>query len=146
MKTSVTGVPKRMAAHFSFNTFAHPLLWRPLSFHCFIRFSFLYKTVGLLFHRSFKIKFPKMKSEDLRKLVLSKHENGESLAQILEDLNGSVSYRTIRRWCKMVRETGAINLSHSSGRPRIIRTKAMIRKVKTRMKRKRKVSIRKARQ
>ena len=84
-----------------------------------------------------------MKNEDLRKLVLSKHENGESSPQIFEDLNGSVSSRTIRRWCKMVGETGAINLSHSSGRPRIIRTKAMIKKVKTRMKRKRRVSIRK---
>ena len=41
----------------------------------------------------------------------------------------------------MVRETGTINLSHSLSRPRIIRTKGMIQKVKKRMKRKKRVSI-----
>ena len=43
----------------------------------------------------------------------------------------------------MVRETGTINLSHSLGRPRIITTKGMIQKVRKRMKRKKKVSVRK---
>ena len=42
----------------------------------------------------------------------------------------------------MVRETGTINLSHSLGRPRIIRIKGMIQKMKKRMKRK-KVSVQK---
>ena len=67
-----------------------------------------------------------MKSEDLQKLVLSKYEKGEPSTKIFEDLNGFVSSRTIRRWCKMVRETGTISLSHSLGRPRIFRTKGMI--------------------
>ena len=98
---------------------------------------------GLLFERYFKIKFSKMKGEDLQKLVLSKYEKGEPSTKIFEDLNGFVSSRTIRRWCKMVRETGTINLSHSLGRPRIIRTKGVIQKVKKRMKRKKTVSIRK---
>lgn len=84
-----------------------------------------------------------MKSGDLRKLVLSKHKKGESSTKIFEDLNGFVSTRTIRRWCQMVRETGSITSSYSQGRPRIIRTKGMIQKVKTRMQRKKKVSIRK---
>jgi transposase len=97
----------------------------------------------MFFERYHRIKLLKMKSEDLQKLVLSKHQNGESSTQNFEDLNGFVSSRTIRRWLKMVRDTGAINLSHSSGRPRIIRTKGMIQKVKNRMKRKRRVSIRK---
>ena len=43
----------------------------------------------------------------------------------------------------MVRETGTINLSHSLGRPRIIRTEGMIQKVRKRMKRKKRVSVRK---
>ena len=98
---------------------------------------------GLLFERYFKIKFSNMKGEDLQKLVLSKYEKGEPSTKIFEDLNGFVSSRTIRRWYKMVRETDTINLSHSLGRPRIIRTKGMIQKVRKRMKRKKRVSVRK---
>ena len=84
-----------------------------------------------------------MKSEDLQKLVLSKYRKGESTTKIFEDLNDSVSSRTIRRWCQMVNDTGSISSSYSPGRPRIIRTKGMIQKVKSRMNRKKKVSIRK---
>ena len=98
---------------------------------------------GLLVERYFKIKFSKMKGEDFQKLVLSKYDKGEPSTKIFEDLNGFVSSRTIRRWCKMGRETGTINLSHSLGRPRIIRTKGMIQKVRKRMKRKKRVSVRK---
>ena len=93
---------------------------------------------GLLFERYFQIKFSNMKDEDLQKLVLYKYEKGEPSTKIFEDLNGFVSSRTIRRWCKMVRETGTINLSHSLGRPRIITTQGMIQKVRKRMKRKKK--------
>ena len=85
---------------------------------------------GLLFGRYFKIKFSKMKGEDLQKLVLSKYEKGEPSTKIFEDLSGFVSSPTIRRWCKMARETGTMNLFHSLGRPRIIGTKGMIEKVK----------------
>ncbi|CAF2141375.1 unnamed protein product [Rotaria magnacalcarata] len=85
-----------------------------------------------------------MKSKDLQKLVLSKYENGlesgDSASKIFNDLNGSVSYRTIRRWCKMIRERGSIDLSHPPGRPPIVRTKAMIRKVKHHCKRKRRLT------
>ena len=81
---------------------------------------------GLLFERYFKIKFSTMKGEDLQKFVLSKCEKGEPSTKIFDDFNGFVNSRTIRRWCKTVRETGTINLFHSLGRPRIIRTKEMI--------------------
>ena len=81
---------------------------------------------GLLFERYFKIKFSKMKGENFQKLILSKYEKGEPSTKIFEDLNGFMSSRTIRRWCKVIRETGTINLSHSLARPRIIRTKGMI--------------------
>ena len=64
---------------------------------------------SLLFERYFKIKFSNMKGEDLQKLVLYKYEKGGPSMKIFEDLNGFVSSRTIRRWCKMVRETGTIN-------------------------------------
>ena len=84
-----------------------------------------------------------MKSEDIQKLVLSKYQKGESPTKIFEDLNGFVSIWTVRRWCKMVNETGCINLSYSTGRPRMIRTKGMIQKVKNQMNRKKRVSIRK---
>ena len=50
-----------------------------------------------------------MKGEDLQKLVLSKYEKGERSTKIFEDFNGFVSSRTIRRWCKMVREIGTTN-------------------------------------
>jgi len=67
-----------------------------------------------------------MKSEDIQKLVLSKYQKGESPTKIFEDLNGFVSIWTVRWWCKMVNETGSINLSYSTGRSRFIRTKGMI--------------------
>ena len=84
-----------------------------------------------------------MKSKDIQKLVLSKYEKGEGPSEIFQHLNGTVSLITIKRWCKMVRETGTIQLSKSPGRPRTVRTKESIRKVKARLNRKRKVSIRK---
>jgi len=84
-----------------------------------------------------------MKSKDLQKLVLSKYENGESATKIFHDLQGVISRKTIFNWCKMIRETGSIDLATSSGRPRIIRTKKMVQKIKNRLKRKKRVSSRK---
>ena len=52
-----------------------------------------------------------MKSKDLQKLVLAKYEAGQTSKKTLEDLNGAVSYRPVKRWCKMIRETDAIDLS-----------------------------------
>ena len=60
-----------------------------------------------------------MKSKDIQKLVLSKYEDP---SEIFQYLNGTVSLITIKRWCKMIRETGTIQLSKSSARPRTIRT------------------------
>ena len=53
-----------------------------------------------------------MKSKDLQKLVLSKYEKGDTTAKIFDDLSGSVSLRTIQRWCKMISQHGSIDLSH----------------------------------
>ena len=83
-----------------------------------------------------------MKSKDLQQLVLSKYESGDTIAKIYRDLNGAISYDTVRRWCNMIGKTGAIQLSAPPGPPRIIRTKQMIQKAKNRLKRKKKVSSR----
>ena len=55
-----------------------------------------------------------MKSKDLQKIVLSKYEAGQTPKGIFEDLNCAVIHRTVKRWCKMIRETGAIDLSKPS--------------------------------
>ena len=77
-----------------------------------------------------------MKSKDLQKLVLSKYEKGEGPSEIFRHLNGALCFRTVKRWCKMIRETGSIELSTSPGRSRTIRTKESIKKVKHRLNRK----------
>ena len=79
-----------------------------------------------------------MKSKDLQQPVLSTHESGDTLAKIYRNLNGAISYDTVRRWCNMIVKTGTIQLSAPPGLPRIIRTKQMIEKVKNRLKRKKK--------
>ena len=84
-----------------------------------------------------------MKSKDLQKLVLSKYENGEGPSKIFRHLNGVLCLRTVKRWCKMIRETGSIELSTSPGRSPTIRTKESIKKVKHRLNRKKKVTSRK---
>ena len=84
-----------------------------------------------------------MKSKDLQKLVLSKYEKGEGPSQIFRNLNGALCLRTVKRWCKMIRETGSIELSTSPGRSRTIRTKESIKKVKHRLNRKKNVTSRK---
>ena len=38
-----------------------------------------------------------MKSKDLQKLILSKYEAGQTPKKILEDLDGAVRYRTVKR-------------------------------------------------
>ena len=73
-----------------------------------------------------------MKSKDLQNLVLSKYKDGQSCIKIHEDLHGSVGLLTVERWCKMIRDIGKITLFKSTGRLRIVRTAANIRKVKHR--------------
>ena len=84
-----------------------------------------------------------MKSKDLQKLVLSKCETGQTPKKILEDLNGAVSYPTVEQWCRMIRETGVIDLSKPSGCHRIVRTKAPMQKIKRKSKGGQRISCRK---
>ena len=83
-----------------------------------------------------------MKSEDLQKLLLSKYQAGQIPKKIFQDLNGAVSYRTIKRWCKMIRETGAIDLSKPSACHRTVHTKANIQKIKRKSKGGKRISSR----
>ena len=71
-----------------------------------------------------------MKSKDIQNLVFSKFQKKEQPKKIFDDLNGTVGLRTIERWCKSFRETGSVDLKRSPVRPRTIRTKTTIEKVK----------------
>lgn len=84
-----------------------------------------------------------MKSKDLQKIVFSKRQNGEGPTKIYRDLSGGLCLKTVKRWCKMIDDTGSINISNPPGRPRIIRTSGTIQKVKNRINGKRRVSARK---
>ena len=84
-----------------------------------------------------------MKSKVLQKLVLSKYEAGQTPKKIFQDLNGAVSYRIVKRWCKMIRKTGAIDLSRPSACHRTIRTKAPIQKIKRKSNGGKRISCRK---
>ena len=84
-----------------------------------------------------------MKSKDLQKLVLSKHEKGGGPSEIFRHLTGALCFRTVKRWCKMIREIGSTELSASTGRSSIIRMKELIKKMKDRSNLKKKVTSRK---
>ena len=84
-----------------------------------------------------------MKSKDLQNVVLSKYQNGDTPTKIYHDLSGAIGLRTIKRWCQMIHQTGTISLSSPPGCPRLVRTKANIKKVKDRLRRKSRVSARK---
>lgn len=84
-----------------------------------------------------------MKSKDIRMAVKNKSESGDGPAKIFRDLGGAVSLPTIKRWMRMLKTTGSINLSLPPGRTRTIRTKASIAKVKRRVNGKRPSSTRK---
>ena len=81
-----------------------------------------------------------MKSKDLEKLVLSKYEAEQTPKKIFQNLNGAVSYSAVERWCKMIHETGAIDLSKPSACHRTVRMKAVIQKIKRKSKSSKKIS------
>ena len=79
-----------------------------------------------------------MKSKEVQTAVKNKYENGDGLTKIFRNLGGVVSLQTVKLWIKMIRETGSINRCYSPGRPRTIRTKNNIQKVKQRLAKKKK--------
>ena len=84
-----------------------------------------------------------MKSKGVQKVVLSKYEKDDETTKIFPDLNGAIGLSTNRRWSRRIHESDSINLSKSPDRPRIIRTKGAIEKVKTPLNRRNLVSSRK---
>ena len=84
-----------------------------------------------------------MKSKDLQKLILSNYEAGQTPKKVFQDLNGAVTYRTVKRWCKMIRETGAIDLLKPSACHRTVHTKAVVQKIKRKAKNGKRISCRK---
>ena len=110
-----------------------------------IRLLILYKKKGYFSLNSITlILLVVMISKEFQNFVLSKDQNGDGPTKIFRDLNGSVSPRTIERWCKAVRDTGSINLSSQPVHQRIIRTKGNIQKIKHRLDQRKPVSSRKA--
>ena len=57
-----------------------------------------------------------MKSKDIQKILSSKYEKAEGPTKIFRNLNGAVGLRTLKRWCRMLRDTGSIELSNSPRR------------------------------
>ena len=77
-----------------------------------------------------------MKSEDLHQVVLlRRHQNDDNPRKVFSGLRVIIGLTTTKRWYKMIDETGSINLSVSSSRPRIARTNANIKKVKQELQR-----------
>ena len=83
-----------------------------------------------------------MKSKDLQNIVFPKYQNGDGPTKIFRDLSGGLCLKTVKRWCKMIDETGSINVSSPPGGSRTIRTAAAIRKVKNKMKKKKRITVR----
>ena len=84
-----------------------------------------------------------MKSKDLQNIVISKRQNDDGPTKIFRDLSGGFCLKTVKRWCKMIDQTGTVSSSRSPGCPRIIRTSTTIEKVKNRLKGGGRVSARK---
>ena len=84
-----------------------------------------------------------MKSQDLQRVVFSKYQDGDRPTKIYRDLNRAIGLSTIERWCKSIRESDSIKLTNPPGRPRTIRTKGAIQKIKQRLTRQKRLSSRK---
>jgi transposase len=83
-----------------------------------------------------------MKSKDLQRMVFSKYQDGDRTTKIYRVLNRAIGLSTIERWCKSIRESSSIKLTSPPGRPRTIRTKGSIQKMKQRLTRPKRLSSR----
>ena len=84
-----------------------------------------------------------MKSKDLQNAVLPKYQSSNTPTKIYHHLSGTIGLRTIKQWCQMIHQTDTIGLSSPPGCARLVRTKANIKKVKDRLRRKSRVSVQK---
>ncbi|CAF1280271.1 unnamed protein product [Rotaria sp. Silwood1] len=83
-----------------------------------------------------------MKSKDLRQTVVRMTNDGLSAREIAKQLRMVDTDHTIRRWQHLYKTTGTIDLNTPVGRPRIVRTKHLMNKVKHRFNYKRRRSAR----
>jgi len=83
-----------------------------------------------------------MKSQDLRKTVMRMTDDGLSSRQIAQQLRNVVTKSTVQRWQALYRKMNKIDLEKPPGRPKDVRTKNVIRKVKERLKMKPRQSAR----
>ena len=67
---------------------------------------------------------------EMRKLIKRHYEAGKNVNFIYQSLSGTVSKRTIYRWIRTMKQTNTIEARTSPGRPRSVRTKPFIAKVK----------------
>ena len=79
-----------------------------------------------------------IKSKGQSEVAFSNFQSGDGEKKICNDAAGKVSLPTVKRWVKMIRETGTINLKTSPSRPRLVRTKKLIQDVKKMIKKGRK--------
>ena len=76
-----------------------------------------------------------MEIKDLPKLILSKYKCDDDAMKIFHHLCSAISRKTIFNWCKMLVESGSMNMTTSSDRSRTISTKNMIEKINSCLKR-----------
>ena len=83
-----------------------------------------------------------MKSKNFQEIVVSKRQDRDGLTKVFRGLSEKFCLKTIERWCKMIDQTGSINIGHPADCLRIVRTLSTIERVKNRMKRRGRVSPR----
>lgn len=66
----------------------------------------------------------------LRKLIKSHLDSGKNGRQIYDAFNGTITKRTIYNWINKIKKTGLVKDNKSPGRPRSVRTKQFILKIK----------------
>lgn len=72
-----------------------------------------------------------MKSKELQRIVQCKVLKGKTPSQILNEVEvEEVSLPTIKRWSAQVKRNGSIQLQSSTGRPRTVRSKKNLNKIK----------------
>lgn len=93
----------------------------------------LYETTALPVVCISVLKDRRMKRKDVRELVLRLYNDGRNGSKTHKHVRGIVSKRTVYSWIKSIKTCGNIDLKSLTGRPRVIRTKALIHKVKQRL-------------
>ncbi|CAF1418234.1 unnamed protein product [Adineta ricciae] len=83
-----------------------------------------------------------MKNKDLQQVVFHKYEDGDNPTEIFRDLNGTLGLASLKRSCKIIRETGSVQLLKLPGCPRFARTSKTIKKSKHKLDQKKMLSVR----